>query len=169
MISSATTLPEILVVLRLFWRRQGIAGLPIPLLSVREIAAVHGLVLPPDFEQLYSTVNGMPQIYPSDMDENGFSVLPVEALHPQQQDFLVIHDQKARHEQMAVTVFVDYLQGCWWYGFAADASGETYRIGIMPAKGVFKVLTTSLAEFLQWYVEDADALYHSDYTFETLL
>lgn len=169
MSSSATTLPEILAVLRLFWQRQDVACPPASLPYVQEVAAANGVVLPPDFEQMYCTVNGTPELYPNYLDKHGFSMLPVEALLPEHREFLVIEAQTAVRERLAVMVFVDYMHRSWWYGFVVDANGETYRIGIMPTNGVFKVLTTSLTEFLQWYVEDADALYDSDYTFDTPL
>ena len=47
----------------------------------------------------------------------------------------------------------------WEYGFVVDASGEGYLIGSIPRADEFKVLTSSLTTFLQWYLADADELY----------
>ncbi|PJJ53023.1 hypothetical protein [Hymenobacter chitinivorans] len=159
MIPSNNSLAASIMELRQFWQRQAIACPPADLAYVRQVAATNSVVLPPDFELLYSTVSGPPQLYPNYMDENGFSLLPVEALRTENKAVLVRTSHSAIQGQAAITEFVDYLHRSWVYGFIADADGSGYRIGIMPTKQVFKVLTTSLAEFLAWYVADADVLY----------
>ncbi|MFD2717117.1 hypothetical protein ACFST9_00220 [Hymenobacter monticola] len=64
-----------------------------------------------------------------------------------------------------LTVFVDYMLTSWEYGLLPAASGTGYEIGILPVRSVFKVITTSLATFLNLYLEDAPVRYdYNTYT-----
>jgi hypothetical protein len=168
MTSSNTALSTIIQALVQSWTRQSIVCPPVALPYVKQVAAANGVVLPPDFVQLYRAANGTPELYPNHMDENYCSFLPVEALKTELKDWLVITAEAATLERVGVTVFVDFMHRSWEYGFIGDANGGDYRIGIMPGADEFKVLTTSLTTFLQWYVGDADALYDYSHPFTEL-
>ncbi|WP_400191261.1 hypothetical protein [Hymenobacter sp. B81] len=147
------------------WQRQGIAGPALPAAYVKEVCAVRGLILPPDFHQFYCAVNGTPGLYPNWLDEKGFSFLPIEALETRRGLLHIIPDNVTTKARQQVTVFVDYMHRSWEYGFIAAENETGYLIGIIPSEGIFKVLTSSLTTFLAWYLRDADELYDygSDY------
>lgn len=159
MSSHTVTLPEILAVLRLFWHRQGIACPPLDLPYIRTVVEANGIRLPPVFEQMYCAVNGTPELYPNYMDENYCSFLPVEELRAEERELLVLMGENRTREVVPVMVFVDFMHRSWEYGLIVDANGRDYRIGIMPTRSSFQVLSNSLTTFLMWYVEDADILY----------
>jgi hypothetical protein len=163
MTSFNSALAETLTALSGFWKRQGVACPPLDLLYVLKVSAENGVVLPPDFVQMYCALNGTPELYPNWVDDNFCSFLPIEALHTELKKLLVVTAEGAKVEHAKVTLFVNFMHHSWDYGFIADADGEDYQIGIMPVDDVFKVLTTSLKTFLNWYVEDADILYDSNY------
>ena len=167
MTTASPSLTESLQKLVQSWTRQGVACPPM-LPSCVRAATASNIVLPPDFVQLYSTANGTPDLYPNEMDENYCSFLPVEALRAATKEWLIISDERATLERVNVIAFVDFMHLSWEYGLITAANGKDYQIGIMPGNNEFKVLATSLAIFLQWYVEDADILYDYSHPFSEL-
>jgi hypothetical protein len=155
---SPDSLSEVLSVLLASWQRQGIACPPSEG-DVRQVAIANGVRLPADFVQLYRAANGTPELYPNEMDENYCSFLPVEALRTEEKRWRVLTAEAETMERAGVTVFVDYMHRSWEYGFLVEANGLDYRIGRLAGGSVFQVLTTSLSQFLRWYVADADELY----------
>ncbi|UOQ69481.1 hypothetical protein [Hymenobacter volaticus] len=149
-------------------QRQAIACPSVGVPYVQQVITAHGVTLPADFVAFYSKANGTPELYPEGVDENFCSFLPVEALQTEVQEWLVVTAKAATRQQARVTVFISFLHACWEYGVLTEDQGEGYRIGILPGANEFVVLTTSLATFLQWYVEDADVLYDSSHPFTEL-
>jgi hypothetical protein len=157
--SARQSLSEILSVLTESWRRQGIACPPAALADVRRAAASNGVVLPADFEHLYTAANGTPDLYPNELDERYCSFLPLEALRSEANVWTVRTAGVEMSERATVTAFVDFMHRSWEYGFLVEANGQDYRIGRLPGGQAFEVLTTSLSTFLHWYAADADELY----------
>ncbi|WP_324679281.1 hypothetical protein [Hymenobacter sp. GOD-10R] len=162
MLAPDPTLAIMLSALSAFWKQQAITCPPVELPYVQAIAEANKVILPPDFEQLYRTVNGTPDLYPNFLDDRYCSFLPVEALRTEEKEVLVIACNTATLKTERVTVFVDYMHRSWEYGFIVN-DNENYQIGIIPTNDVFKVITTSLATFLEWYIADADVLYDYRY------
>ncbi len=142
-----------------FWQGQSIFSPSLELPYVEKMALARGLALPPDFVYLYCSANGTPELYPNHMDVNYCSFLPVEALCINHRKIRVTTEGRATSEQAGVIVFVDFMHRSWEYGFIPNADGVGYRIGIVVNPNEFKVITTSLAEFLSLYVADSDILY----------
>lgn len=141
------------------WRHQSLLPALKPTADVVAIAKRNGVSLPADFSALYQCANGMALTGYRDFDEEGFYFPPVEALRCETQDLLVYSGRGVDRVATTLTVFVDYMHTSWDYGFIPTASGTGYEIGIRPCLGEFKVITTSLATFLNLYLEDALVLY----------
>lgn len=148
------------------WHRQSLLPTAGPTADAAALAQQHGVTLPADFIAFYRRANGMTVTSTKDTDDEGFYFLPVEALRATTEDLRVYSGRGVHQVVATLTVFADYLHASWWYGFIPAASGTGYEIGILPARGVFKVITTSLATFLNLYLEDAQVLY--DYPNEAL-
>jgi len=136
--------------LLMYWESQGIGIIPA---SPEEIT-LQDIILPLDFEFLYSAANGMNQYYPNEMDIEGFLFYPVQEL--------VLAKCKFRGSSLRnrenIVVFAEYLHESWWYGFEKIRSNE-YIIGIIPDQETFKPITPSLAEFIEMYIADSRELY----------
>lgn len=141
------------------WQHQSILPALEPTADVVAIAQRNGVSLPADFAALYQRANGMALTGYQDFDEEGFYFPPVEALRSEPQELLVYSGRGVDRVATTLTLFVDYMHTSWDYGFIPTASGTGYEIGIRPCLGEFKVITTSLATFLNLYLEDAMVLY----------
>jgi hypothetical protein len=141
------------------WQHQSLLPALEPTADVVTIAKRKGVWLPADFAALYQRANGMALTGYQNFDKNGFYFPPVEALRAEPQALLVYSGRGIERLTTTLTVFVDYLHTSWEYGFIPMASGTGYQIGIRPCLGEFKVITTSLATFLNLYLEDALILY----------
>ena len=159
MLDSDNNLADVLGTLSKFWLSQSIVPSALDLQYVRAISQANGVKLPPDFEQFYCLLNGMPDVFPHDMDSEGYAFWQIERLSAVQKEWVIITQETATIESVAATVFADYLISCWEFGFIADSIGDGYRIGIMAFGNEFKVISTSLAGFLKLYMKDADVLY----------
>jgi hypothetical protein len=142
-----------------YWRNQAILAIPEKTGDAMAVAQANGVLLPPDFVQLYQCSNGMhPKRY-CDTDEKGFCFLAAEELRTEQRELVVDSMTGITVLSTDVTVFVDYMQWSWQYAFIPGAAGDGYQIGIMATSTNFKVITSSLATFLSLYMEDAQVLY----------
>lgn len=141
------------------WQNQSLLPAPDPTADVVAIAQRNSVTLPADFAAFYQRANGMALTYPNDFDAEGFYFPPVEALCSCPQELLIYSGRGVDQLTTMLTVFVDYMHTSWEYGFIPTASGTGYEIGIRPSRGEFKVITTSLATFLNLYLEDALVLY----------
>ncbi|SHG97466.1 hypothetical protein SAMN04488109_2706 [Chryseolinea serpens] len=136
--------------LREFWKDQGIETVPV---SWKETAlGPEGLRLPADFRVFYSKLNGMSNLYPNEMDSEGFLFYPIDVLVTVREEF----DEPGLPKN--IIVFAEYMHKSWWYGIELRADG-TYVIGIIPDRGRFKVITNSLEVFMRLYLMDASELY----------
>jgi hypothetical protein len=108
-----------------------------------------GISLPSDFSSFYMQLNGM-----DDEDEEGFRFYKIDEILTMGDMFsLSPCDTLAE-----IVVFGDYMQSSWWYGFRILAA-DNYEIGIIPVPQKFKVISTSLTEFLNLYLKDSTKLY----------
>jgi hypothetical protein len=144
------------------WHGQSLLPTPDPTADVVAAAKRNGVSLPADFAAFYQRANGMALTGLKDFDAAGFYFPPVEALRSEPQELLVCSGRGpggVERVTTTLTVFVDFMHTSWDYGFIPAASGTGYEIGIRPNLGEFKVITTSLATFLNLYIEDALVLY----------
>ena len=125
--------------------------------DIVDIAKNKGIKLPHDFIVLYKNANGMDSFYPNYTDKEGFLFYPVEKL--------ICHDEEVewrKGETPAlddVWVFAEYMHKSWWYGFRV-LENESYEIGIIPSRNVFKYITNSLSDFINLYIHDDNELYN---------
>ena len=110
--------------------------------------------LPDDFIQFYSTVNGMQDFYPNEMDEEGFLFYPKEAVNAASAEF----EHGSLRNNNRLFIFAEYMHKSWWYGDNVNSS-EDYVIGIIPHENLFKPITNSLSEFIELYLKDSFKLY----------
>lgn len=118
-------------------------------------------MLPDDFVQLYRCSNGMhlnTEQY-QDFDDNYFYFLCAEELRSERKELVIESMRGVETIATDVIVFVDYMHWSWQYGFVANPYGDGYLIGIMGTPNEFKVIISSLATFLNLYMEDAIVLY----------
>lgn len=144
------------------WQAQSLLPAPDLTADVVALAKRNGVSLPADFAALYQRANGMALTGYQDFDKEGFYFPPVEALRSEPQELLVCSGrgpEGVERVTTTLTMFVDYLHTSWDYGFIPAASGTGYEIGIRASLGEFKIITSSLATFLNLYMEDALVLY----------
>ena len=137
-----------------YWEKQNIAIIPT---SIREIERLmkKGIVsLPNDFKELYSHVNGMKNLYPNEIDKEGFLFYPIESIVSAAREF----ENSELRSKNKIYIFAEYMHKSWWYGLEM-ISDNNYVIGILPDKNTFKPLTHSLSEFIELYVENSSKLY----------
>jgi len=130
--------------------------IPVTCKSMEEIDRFEknsALLLPDDFRIFYSVLNGMEFLYPNDIDKEGFLFYPLEAIISAADEF----DSKTIPEKNII-IFAEYMHKSWWYGIDV-ADNKNYVIGIIPHKDSFQPITTSLSEFIEFYIADAPCLY----------
>jgi hypothetical protein len=113
--------------------------------KIEKIETEKSFQLPDDFKELYSIVNGMESSYPDKMDQNGFLFYPVEAV-------------KSASSDASILIFAEYLHKTWFYGVQSNGFGD-YVIGRLTDDGIFKPITNSLSEFIEFYLNDSPKLY----------
>jgi len=146
----------VLTIIRLInhWRNQNIEISNKKLEEIKLIENARSLKLPSDFKELYSRVNGMVNLYPNEMDEEGFLFYPVESILSLSKEF----KDSRLHNKDKIFIFAEYMHKSWWYGFELTEENE-YIIGIIPYSSSFKPITNSLVDFLEMYMEDSPKLY----------
>jgi hypothetical protein len=126
--------------------------------ATSDFEAKHGVLLPAEVHLYFHLLNGMSTQAGHDVDENGFSFLPLSAVRSVA-DFSMemgwtVRDGVGKHTAF---VFVDYLQWSCAYAFetAGPNSGSIYLLGFdMP-----KLVAPSLREFVGIYLADEPVLY----------
>ena len=137
-----------------FWKKQDIDS-PSSLLKEDNVDRDYRFLhLPDDFIQLYSRTNGMAELYPNEMDDEGFLFYPVEAIVSADVEF----ENCNLNNKNDILIFAEYMHKSWWYGVKVNSS-EDYTIGILPHENFFKPITNSLSEFIEMYLEDSFELY----------
>ncbi|RFS26269.1 SMI1/KNR4 family protein [Chitinophaga silvatica] len=113
--------------------------------------------LPHDFKEFYLRINGMESHFPNYTDSEGFLFYPLNYWISAENEFMLTEHSSSFSK---ILIFADYMQKCWWYGVKLNDSDGTYEIGIIPYKEKFKVITDSLAEFIDYYLQDSAILYN---------
>jgi SMI1-KNR4 cell-wall len=122
--------------------------------EINKIDRERKLQLPNDFKEFYIRVNGMEDLYPNEIDEEGFLFYPIEAIVSMSTEFKKFNFFKTDK----IFIFAEFMHKSWWYGFQLNEKNE-YMIGIIPDSLSFKPITNSLTEFLELYLIDSPILY----------
>lgn len=130
-----------------YWRNNNISIKKKSMLEINEILRKRKLVLPNDFKLLYKYANGADKY-----DKEGFLFYSIEHIVSVSKKFST--DNKLNN----VLLFADYLQQSWWYGLNI-IDNNNYQIGIIPNNNYFKIITTSLSDFIKLYLQDSHLLY----------
>jgi hypothetical protein len=141
--------------LQLFWENQNIKAIGKTIDSIKAFEQAKHIKLPEDFIEYFKTLNGMETLYPNDSDNNGFLFYPLEQLKFPHEKF-----GKADQKNKRLMIFIDYMQESWWYGFRILENAK-YEIGIIPSVDIFKPITNSFSEFVEFYIHDNEILYNS--------
>jgi len=137
-----------------YWRKQSIDIIPKSISDIESLVTQNAILLPSDFKELYSKVNGMKNLYPNEMDEEGFLFYPIEAIISAKDEF----ENSELINKDRVYIFAEYMHKSWWYGLEV-ISDNKYTIGIIPDKNTFKPITNSLVEFMELYIDNSTKLY----------
>ena len=138
-----------------FWRKQKIVS---PSNSIDEILnfefskCVH---LPTDFRYYYMLTNGMTELYPNDMDEEGFLFYPLQELTTWEDEFKTRSTSGLEH----CLIFAEFMHKSWWYAVKFSKLSDKYEIGIIPSVNKFKVITQNIGTFIYLYIKDDPILY----------
>lgn len=161
MAHSIKILSAVLEVLADYWRDQAILAVPDKSWNPQAVARANGVTIPDDFVALYTCSNGMNLSVECSQstDKAGFYFLPVEELLTEQRELVVDSMSGTATITTNVTPFFDYMHWSWQYAFILNSTGDGYQIGIMSTDTSFKVITSSLATFLNLYMENAQVLY----------
>jgi hypothetical protein len=111
--------------------------------------------LPADFRCLYTMTNGMADLYPNYMDEEGFLFYPLQELSTWEEEFNIPSPAPSPYEKCLF--FAEYLHKSWWYGVRFSNYTDEYEIGIVSTR--FKVIARSLGTFIRLYLKDDPILY----------
>lgn len=134
------------------WRKQDIIVSSKSPLVINTIEKQKSVLIPIDFKEFYSRVNGMESLYPNGSDEEGFLFYPVEEIIKIRDEF---EDYKLNED---IYIFADYLHKSWWYGYKIIKDNE-YEIGIVPEKEIFIPISKKLSDFIEIYLSDSHKLY----------
>jgi len=99
-------------------------------------------------------VNGMESLYPNQMDKDGFLFYPLEAVSSVNKEF----PNSLLPNKENIFLFCEYMHRSWWYGVELKGN-DNYMIGVLPDAHTFKPIVSSLADFLELYMEDSPVLY----------
>lgn len=114
--------------------------------------------MPTEARLYFQRLNGMSMLGGHDVDDNGFSFLPLAAVRSVT-DFSSTMGWKIESSVGGDTafVFVDYLQWSWAYAFetASPNSGTIYLLGYKEPK----IVAPSLSKFVSLYLIDDPLLY----------
>jgi hypothetical protein len=158
---SVKILSATLEVLAGYWRAQAILAVPDDSWNPQAVARTNGATLPADFVQLYNCSNDMGlnhELYQT-TDKNGFYFHSAEELRAEYCELVIDSMRGTETVSANVMVFVDYMHCSWEYGVIPDPNSTGYLIGIVGNPSQFKAITSSLATFLNLYMEDAQVLY----------
>lgn len=138
------------------WEKQGISSEGKTLQDIEALEKALNNKLPQDFKLYFSKINGMGSGYLNDTDENGFSFYPLEQLRVIEEEFNPSIDKNKR-----CILFADYLQNCWSYVILVDdfVNENQYSILGYIDCNQYKIITNSLAEFIDFYLSDSKTLY----------
>jgi hypothetical protein len=141
-----------------YWRAQ---GLPIAEGvsegELRRFESEHGLSIPKDFREYFTSSNGMVQRGGADVDPQGFAFWPLEKVKPLPvvcAEFRVTVPKVENPKRYFV--FADYLQWSWAYSIRL---GTTENNVILVGAGDGDVVASSFTEFVSQYIADGEALY----------
>jgi hypothetical protein len=148
------SLPAAIQKLKRHWADQGLLTSGVRPAAQLGWALPGGGVLPPDFQILYSALDGMDGFYCNKCDAEGFLWYPLAYLAP----VTILPHPVTADSPYTVYEFMDYLTQCWWYGFRC-LPGGAYEIGVMPTRELFYPITRSLTEWIDLYLADAPILY----------
>lgn len=109
--------------------------------------------LPADFRYYYMLANGMPKLYPNDMDEEGFLFYPLQELTTWEEEFNIPGSSSYNN----CLFFAEYMHKSWRYGVRFSDSSDEYEIGKVTNK--FKAITRSLGTSIHLYLKDDSILY----------
>lgn len=138
-----------------FWRKQKILSPPNDIQEILHFEFSKSVRLPDDFRHLFMLTNGMVNLFPNDMDDEGFLFYPLEELTTLEEEFEM---ERVSYAEGCI-IFAEYLHKSWWYAVRFSTADAGYEIGIVAAADKFKVITRSLGEFLHLYMEDSSVLY----------
>lgn len=136
------------------WKKQNINITPMSNREIESFIKKTTIPLPNDFKELYSKVNGMKNLYPNEIDEEGFLFYPIESIISAENEF----ENSELRNKSKIYIFAEYMHKSWWYGLEI-ISDENYVIGIIPDKDTFKPITNSLSVFIELYIENSSKLY----------
>ena len=148
---------DILDELTSFWRKHGIATAA-KQATVAEVEAWerrYSVILPTDLREYVLRVNGILGGETLEFDHEGLSFLPLSAMCPEGEW------TEFEPQQQGMFVFADFLAKCHWWCVALDGQPhEQTRIfigGGLPIQN--RLVTSSLAEFFELYMNDHIAIY----------
>ncbi|RYY35369.1 MAG: hypothetical protein EOP46_10295 [Sphingobacteriaceae bacterium] len=118
--------------------------------SVKYIMQLKGLQLPEDFIKFYQWFDGT-----EDLDDfAGFFFYPLNELESANSKLRNADNPELNN----VILFLDYLINCWWYGVRIVNECK-YEILIVASENEYKVITDSLNDFIDLYLNDNNVLY----------
>lgn len=146
------------------WEDQNITSTGRSMEEIELIEKSNGLDLPSDLKKIYLHCNGMSTLFPNYTDELGFLFYPLEHLVTYNSEFRLKSSQNKIFEGRQCIIFMNYLHKSWWYGILrnTDAVTESYSVVIIPTEGKYKVICSSIGDFLSLYIKDSPVLYDYD-------
>jgi hypothetical protein len=128
--------------------------------AIESFQSQNRVKLPEEFRRYFTHINGMSTRGGHDVDERGFSFLPIQALRSVA-DFSASMGWKSTRPLGGETafVFVDYLHWSWAYAFETlpIRAGEIYVLGFDHPI----LLAPSLSKFVEMYLSNDPRLYPS--------
>jgi hypothetical protein len=141
-----------------YWNDQGIHSIGNSVYEIINFEISKGIQLPEDFKKLYSYTNGMVDLFPNYMDQEGFLFYPLECVQTLEEEF----ELNTTVSGERCIVFAEYLHKSWWYGFRINNTSAKYTIGLIPHKDGFQNISDNLFEFIDLYLNDPLRLYPND-------
>lgn len=139
-----------------YWKNQSITSEKLSPDKIEEFEKWRHIQLPQDFKEYYKRANGMKLYYPNDTDAEGFLFYSLENVISAEDEFEGKGDELSFNP---IYIFAEYMHKSWWYGLKLNDMKDTYEIGIIPYVNRFKVITNSLSEFIDLYLQDSSMLY----------
>jgi len=147
---------EALIGLTDFWQKQNVILRDRNTLrSIHEFEMVKNIELPQDFKKYFLKLNGMENLYPNYLDEEGFLFYPLKYLTTLEEEF----GEKPQNDNCKCLVFSEFMHKSWWYGVRIEEEKQVYDIVIISSKDKFKSITNSLAQFIHLYMNNSPVLY----------
>lgn len=136
-----------------YWKKQKFKIIPISMEKITSLENEKGMIIPKDFVDLYTHVNGMRTHYAYDMDKNGFFFYSIYQIVSFEEEL----GNPLGSEQESIYIFAEYMHKSWWYAF--ETTKDSYTIGLVPHGKDFIPITNSLSEFINLYLDDSPRLY----------